>query len=144
MAEEFKNQFTAEDYRSHKNYKKFLKQVAKELAKFNADAIRATLSENDYPNEIVKDILDVCIKLQKRKLRVSKFKRRIDKWASLAIIIWWIITIIGLLVSFVYSVNKVATTDNFMDLFRSGFIGLFSILVMICISQNITREGESK
>lgn len=144
MAEEFKNQFTAEDYRSHKNYKKFLKQAAKRLNRFDADAIRATLSENDYPNEIVKDILDVCIKLQKRKLRVSKFKRRIDKWASLAIIIWWIITIIGLLVSFVYSVNKVATTDNFMDLFRSGFIGLFSILVMICISQNITREGESK
>lgn len=144
MTEKFKGQFTAEDYRSHKNYKKFLKQVAKELAKFNADAIVAKLNEDDYPIEVKNDIYKTLIEFEKRKLRVSKFKRSINKWASLAIIIWWIITIIGLCVSFVYSVNKVATTDNFMDLFRSGFIGLFSILVMICINQNITREGESK
>jgi len=144
MAEEFKNQFTAEDYRSHKNYKKFLKQAAKRLNRFDADAIRATLSENDYPNEIVKDILDICIKLQKRKLRVSKFKRRIDKWASLAIIIWWIITLVGLWALFIYSVNKVTTTDNSMDLFRSGFTGLFSILMVIFIDRKTVWKGESK
>lgn len=144
MAEKFKGQFTAEDYRSHKNYKKFLKQVVKELVKFNADAIVAKLNEDDYPIEVKNDIYKTLIDFEKRKLRVSKFKRRIDKWASLAIIIWWIITIIGLWVSFVYSVNKVATTDNSMDLFRSGFTGLFSILMVNFIDRKTVWKGESK